>query len=107
MADGRVQRRQGGSVGRAGESAHLHYRELAEPFNPVRRGGPLTRPGSPPSRDEDVMFRISHRGEAIEDADTIDGAREIFRGQPSDRFDVDVIRSEPFPSGIRREIGVG
>ena len=45
------------------------------------------------------MFRVSRKGEGIEDADTIDGAREIVRGQPSGRYDVDEIRAEPFPSG--------
>ena len=28
------------------------------------------------------MFRVSRKGEGIEDADTIDGAREIVQGQP-------------------------
>jgi hypothetical protein len=27
------------------------------------------------------MFRVSHRGEGIDDAGTIEGAREIFLGQ--------------------------
>jgi hypothetical protein len=45
------------------------------------------------------MFRVSHLGEGIDDADTIEGTREIVRsGQPS-RYDVDEIRAEPFPSG--------
>jgi hypothetical protein len=45
------------------------------------------------------MFRVSHRGEGIDDADDIDGAREIVRGQSSGRYDVDEIRAEHFPSG--------
>jgi hypothetical protein len=48
---------------------------------------------------EAKMFRVSREGEGIEDADTIDGAREIVRGQPSGRYDVDEIRGDPFPSG--------
>ncbi len=46
------------------------------------------------------MFQVSRKGEGIEDADTIEGAREIVQSQPSDgRHDVDEIRAEPFPSG--------
>jgi hypothetical protein len=45
------------------------------------------------------MFRISQRGEGIDDADTLEGAREIVRGQSPGRYDVDEIRAEPFPSG--------
>ena len=45
------------------------------------------------------MFRVSQRGEGIDDADTIDGARTIARGRPPGRYDVDEIRAEPFPSG--------
>jgi hypothetical protein len=45
------------------------------------------------------MFRVSHRGEGIDDADTIEGARGIVRGQSPGRYDVDEIRAEPFPSG--------
>jgi hypothetical protein len=44
------------------------------------------------------MFRVSHRGEGIDDADTIQGAREIVRGQPPGRYDIDEIRAEPFAS---------
>ena len=40
------------------------------------------------------MFRASPEG-----ADSIEGAREIARGQPPGRYDVDDIRAEPFPSG--------
>jgi hypothetical protein len=45
------------------------------------------------------MFRVSHKGERLADADTIEGAREIVRGQQPGRRDVDEIRSGPFPSG--------
>jgi hypothetical protein len=45
------------------------------------------------------MFRVSQRGEGIDDAVSIDGAREIVRGQPPGRYDVDEIRTEPLPSG--------
>ena len=45
------------------------------------------------------MFRVSHRGEGIDDADTIEGARGIVRGQSAGRYDVDEIRDESFPSG--------
>jgi hypothetical protein len=45
------------------------------------------------------MFRVSQRGESIDDADTIEGAREIVRGRPPGRYDVDEIRAEPVPSG--------
>jgi hypothetical protein len=38
------------------------------------------------------MFRISQRGEGIDDADTIDGARGIVRGRPPGRYEVDEIR---------------
>jgi hypothetical protein len=52
------------------------------------------------------MFRVCHRGEGIDDADTIEGARGIFRGQTPGRFDVDEIRAEPFTSD-RRSRGSG
>jgi hypothetical protein len=45
------------------------------------------------------MFRVNHRGEGIDDADTIEGARGIVRGQSLSRYDVDEIRTERFPSG--------
>jgi hypothetical protein len=45
------------------------------------------------------MFRVSHRGNGMDDVDTIEGARGIVRGQPPGRYDVDEIRAEPFPSG--------
>jgi hypothetical protein len=45
------------------------------------------------------MFRVGHRGEGIDGADTIEGARRVVRGQPPGRYDVDEIRADPFPSG--------
>jgi hypothetical protein len=45
------------------------------------------------------MLRVSHRGEGIDDADTIESTRGIVRGLPAGRYDVDEIRAEPFPSG--------
>ena len=45
------------------------------------------------------MFRVSHHGEGIDDAETLEGARGIVRGQPAGRYDVDEIRAKPFPSG--------
>jgi hypothetical protein len=45
------------------------------------------------------MFRVSHRGEGIDDTDTHEGARGIVQGQLPGRYDVDEIRAEPFPSG--------
>ena len=43
------------------------------------------------------MFRVSRQGEGLEDADTIDGAREIVQDHPPGRYDVDEIRADPFP----------
>jgi hypothetical protein len=45
------------------------------------------------------MLRVGHRGDSIDDAGTIDGAREVVRGRPPGRYDVDEIRAGPFPSG--------
>jgi hypothetical protein len=45
------------------------------------------------------MFRASQRGERIDDAETIWGARAIVRGQPPGRYDADEIRAKPFTSG--------
>jgi hypothetical protein len=41
------------------------------------------------------MFRISHRGQGIDDSDTLKGAREIVRGGQPGRYDVDEIRAGP------------
>jgi hypothetical protein len=46
-----------------------------------------------------TTFRVSHKGEGIDDADTIEGAWAIVQGQSPGRYDVDEIRAEPFPSG--------
>ncbi len=45
------------------------------------------------------VFRVSQRGGGIDDADTLEGAREVVRGQPPGRYDVDEISREPLPSG--------
>ena len=45
------------------------------------------------------MFQVSHRGKGIDDAGTIEGAREIVRDQEPGRYDVDESRSKPFLSG--------
>ena len=45
------------------------------------------------------MFRVSHRGEGLDDADTIEGARGIVRGQPPGRYDVDEITAKSLLSG--------
>ena len=47
------------------------------------------------------MFRVTHKGEGLDDADTIEGAREIVRGEHPGRYDVDEISAEPFASGLR------
>ena len=54
------------------------------------------------------MFRVSHKGEGIDDADTIDGARDIVRSQPPGRCDTDGIRAEPLGvclAGVGQTIG--
>ena len=53
------------------------------------------------------MFRVSQRGEGIDDADTIEGARGIVNGQPPGRNDVAEIRADPFPSGTPADLGGG
>jgi hypothetical protein len=45
------------------------------------------------------MFRVSHEGEGIADADTIESARRVVQGQPPGRYDVDEIRADPCASG--------
>jgi hypothetical protein len=40
-----------------------------------------------------AMFRAGHQREGIDDADTIEGAREIVQGQQPGRYDVDEIRA--------------
>ncbi len=39
------------------------------------------------------MFRVSHKSEGIDDADTIDGASQVVKSQPSDRYDLDEVRA--------------
>jgi hypothetical protein len=45
-----------------------------------------------------AMFRVS-RGDMIEDAESIDGARANVRGAKPGRYHVDEVRADPFPSG--------
>jgi hypothetical protein len=45
------------------------------------------------------VFRVGQCNEGIDDADSIEGARETVREQAPGRYDVDEIRAEPFPSG--------
>ncbi len=45
------------------------------------------------------MFRVSHRGEGIDNTGTLYGEREIVRSRQPGRYDVDEIQAEPFPSG--------
>jgi hypothetical protein len=51
------------------------------------------------------MCRVSHQGQGLDDADTIEGAREIVRGQQAGRYDVDEIRADPFPRATPRGNG--
>src|SRR5262249_26779004 len=61
-------------------------------IQPRPPGRPVHRPASAPSPGGGAMFRVSHRGEGIDDADTIEGARGIVRGQSPGRYEVDEIR---------------
>jgi hypothetical protein len=45
------------------------------------------------------MFRVGQKGEGLDDADTIEGAREIVQDEPPGRYDVDEISAEPLPAG--------
>jgi hypothetical protein len=54
------------------------------------------RPASASLIEGAVMFRVSHRGDGIDDVDSIEGARQVVRGQPPGRVDVDEIRVDPF-----------
>ena len=52
------------------------------------------------------MFRINHRGEGIDDSDSLEGAWEIVQsGQPG-RYDVDEIQAGPVSVGAYQP-GVG
>jgi hypothetical protein len=44
------------------------------------------------------MFRLSQRGGGIDNATTIEGAREIIRDQPLGRYEADGILPDSFPS---------
>jgi hypothetical protein len=71
---------------------------MAGPFD-EEEGRLLVRPACSNEFIRAAIFRVSYRGEGIDDADTIEGARGIVRGQSPGRYDVDEIRAEPFPSG--------
>jgi hypothetical protein len=45
------------------------------------------------------VTRVSHRVEAIDNAESIARAMEVVRGQSPGHFDVIEIRAEPFPPG--------
>ncbi len=52
------------------------------------------------NHDRDAaVFRVSRRGKGIDDASTVDGAREVVRCLRPGSYDVDEIRADPFPSG--------
>jgi hypothetical protein len=44
------------------------------------------------------MDRVGRQGEGIAAAGAIEGARQVVRGQPPGRYDVDEIRADPFAS---------
>ncbi len=50
------------------------------------------------------MFRVGRQGEGLDDADTIDGAREIVRREPPGRNDTREFRAQPFPSGHTKPV---
>jgi hypothetical protein len=75
-----------GVSGRAGSWATELTSEVGEPSNPASRGGLLIGgPASAPPPGGGAMFRVSHRGEGIDDADTLEGARGVVRGQSAGR----------------------
>jgi hypothetical protein len=47
------------------------------------------------------MFRVTHRGDKIGHAGTIEDARQIVEGQPPGRYDVDEFPGGPFPHGAK------
>src|SRR5262249_47779355 len=59
-------------------------------------GAPSSSWGRPrhPSPGGAAIFRVSHRGEGIDDADTIEGAREIAQGQPPGRYDAEFLSGD-------------
>jgi hypothetical protein len=78
-----------------------------KPLYLASRGATLQRSASASLPDRRATtFRVSHKGEGIDDTDSIEGAREIVRGQQPGRYHVDEIRAEPLPSGhTRRQWG--
>jgi hypothetical protein len=74
--------RQGGSAGRIGPGGPYFYAGLAvQPRQPGRPTSLGWRPRHP-STGGDAMFRVNRRVDGIDDAGTIEGAREIVQGQP-------------------------
>jgi hypothetical protein len=51
------------------------------------------------------MFRVIQESEGIDDADTLDGGREIVHGQQPNPDVVDEIQADPFPPTARRGNG--
>ena len=47
----------------------------------------------------DAISSPRDSGDVIDDADTIEGAREVVRGEQPGRYSVDEIWADPFPSG--------
>ncbi len=47
------------------------------------------------------MFRVRKNGVWIGYAGSISGAREIVRSEPAGCYDVDEVRADPIPAGIR------
>jgi hypothetical protein len=69
-------------------------------INPVRGGRlAVNRVTSAASPGVAAAFHLSRRGGGIEGASTTEGIPEIVLGQPPRRYDVHVIRGDPFPTG--------
>jgi hypothetical protein len=104
LMEGRL-RNEAGVFGRADHGAHAHRRR--------RRSAQSRQPGRPtvfgrtrgPSPGGAAMFRVRHRGEGIDDAATIEGAREMVRGRR--RAGTTWRRSGPSPSPRATRAGRG
>jgi hypothetical protein len=54
------------------------------------------------------MYRVNRQGDGLDDADTIEGARQVVPGQPPGRYHIDQICAELLPScHTSRRWGVG
>src|SRR5262249_41579780 len=94
----------GGCAGRAGPARPQACPDGHRRAIPLRQSGrPATpRAASAPSPCGAAMFRVSRRGEAIDHADTLEGARGIVRPGPAlgaVRYRYDEIRAELFLFG--------